>query len=159
MATDTTNDRERAARPAAEGAWRADYTPAPPPGQTLTAEALAALKRAWFREATEAGDIALAGRLGRELGRPVPTRHPPKWHWTRGPLSVYVDGYGGYLDVHYGERKVCSTHPCERLLVPGPWLDVLRGARPELEREAAARETEAEAARRLALRRELDLDG
>ena len=150
MATDTTPGRTT---------WRADYTPAPPPGQALTAEALAALKRAWFREATEAGDIALAGRLGRELGRPVPTRHPPKWHWTRGPLSVYVDGYGGYLDVHHGEHKVCSTHPCERLLVPGPWLDVLRGARPELEREAAARATEREATQRLALRRELGLDG
>ena len=160
MATDTTDPTEGTpGRERAPGAWRAAYTPAPPPGRSLTAEELAALKRAWFREAEAAGDVALAGRLGRELGRPVPTRHPPKWHWTRGPLSVYVDGSGGYLDVHYGERKVCSTHSCARLFVPGPWLDVLRGARPELEREAAARETEAGAARRLALRRELGLDG
>jgi hypothetical protein len=138
--------------------WRADYTPAPPAGHPLTADELAALKRDWFREAMEAGDLALVGRLGRELGAPVPTRHPPKWHWTRGPLSVYVDGFGHYLDVHHGERKVCSTHPCERLFVPGPWLDVVRGARPELEREAGARATEREAARRLALRRELGLE-
>jgi hypothetical protein len=106
----------------------------------------------------EAGDVALAGRLARELGQPVPTRHPPKWHWTREGVSVYADGFGGYLTVHQGERQVCSTHACEHLFVPGPWLDVVRGARPELEREAGARETEAEAARRLALRRELGLD-
>ena len=158
MATDTTNDRERAARPAVRGAWRADYTPAPPPERPLTAEELAALKGTWFREGLEAGDVALLGRLARELGQPVPTRHPPKYHWTREGVSVYVDGYGGYLTVHQGERQVCSTHPGSRLFVPGPWLDVVRGARPELERETGARETEAEAARRLALRRELGLD-
>jgi hypothetical protein len=159
MATDTTDGRTLPPAPRGPGAWRADYAPAPPAGHPLTAEELAALKARWFAQGRDSGDLALVGRLGRELGRPVPTRHPPKWHWTRGPLSVYVDGYGGYLDVHYGERKVCSTHYGERLLVPGPWLAVVRGARPELEREAGARETEAEAARRLALRRELGLDG
>jgi hypothetical protein len=158
MATDTTNDRERAARPAARGAWRADYTPAPPPDQALTTEELAALKWTWFREGMEAGDVALLGRLARGLGQPVPTRHPPKWHWTREGVSVYDDGFGQYLTVHQGDRKVCDTHYCERLFVPGPWLDVVRGARPELEREAVARETEREAARRLDLRRELGLD-
>jgi hypothetical protein len=159
MATDTTNDRDRIARPGERGAWRADYTPAPPPGRALTTEELGALKWTWFREGLEAGDVALLGRLGRELGQPVPTRHPPKWHWARGGVSVYVDGFGGYLTAHQGARQVCSTHAGERLFVPGPWLDVVRGARPELEREAGARETEAEAARRLALRRELGLDG
>ncbi len=160
MATDTTDSTETTpGREQGPGAWRAAYTPAPPPDHARTAEELAALKRAWFREATETGDLALLGRLGRELGRPVPTRHPPKWHWTREAVSVYDDGYGRFLTVHYGERQVCSTHYCERLFVPGPWLDAVRGARPELEREAGARETEREATQRLALRRELGFDG
>jgi hypothetical protein len=158
MATDTTDDRERAARPEGRGAWRADYTPAPPPGAPLSTEELAALKRTWFREGERSGDLALLGRLARELGQPVPTRHPPKWHWTHEAVSVYDDGYGRFLTVHYGEHKVCSTHSCERLFVPGPWLDAVRGARPELEREAGARATEREATQRLALRRELGLD-
>ena len=128
MATATT--------PRPGSAWQTDYTPAPPPGRSLTAEELAALKRTWFREAMDAGDVALLGRLARELGQPVPTRHPPKWHWTREGVSVYDDGFGRFLTVHQGERQVCSTHYCERLFVPGPWLDVVRGARPELEREA-----------------------
>jgi hypothetical protein len=158
MATDTTDGRGRGASARPGVGWRADYTPAPPAGRPLTTEDLAALKRTWFREAMDGGDIALAGRLGRELGAPAPTRHPPKWHWTRDGVSVYVDGFGGYLTVHQGERQVCSTHACERLFVPGPWLAVVRAARPELEREAGARATEQEAARRLALRRELGLD-
>jgi hypothetical protein len=152
MATDTTNRRTRGAD------WRADYTPAPPAGQPLTTDDLAALKRTWFAEGMSGGDVALLGRLARELGQPVPTRHPPKWHWTRDGVSVYDDGFGQFLTVHQGERKVCDTHSCERLFVPGPWLEVVRGARPELEREAAARDTEREAAQRLALRQELDLD-
>jgi hypothetical protein len=155
MPTDTDTDTDPTPR---RTDWRADYTPTPPAGRPLTADELAALKRDWFCQAEASGDLALVGRLGRELGAPVPTRHPPKWHWTRGPLSVYVDGFGGYLDVHHGERKVCSTHYCEQLFVPGPWLDVVRAAAPELEREAGARATEREAARRLALRRELGLD-
>jgi hypothetical protein len=159
MPTDTADTDPTAEPTPRQPDWRADYTPAPPAGRPLTADELAALKRDWFREAAAAGDLALVARLGRELGAPVPTRHPPKWHWTRGPLSVYVDGFGHYLDVHHGERKVCSTHPCERLFVPGPWLDVVRGARPELEREARARATEREAARRLTQRRALGRDG
>jgi hypothetical protein len=158
MATEITHDRERPARPSERGAWRADYTPAPPPSQPLTTDDLAALKRTWFAEAMSGGDVALLGRLARELGQPVPTRHPPKWHWTREGVSVYDDGFGRFLTVHQGDRLVCSTHSGERLFVPGPWLDVVRGARPELEREAAARATEREAAQRLALRRELGLD-
>jgi hypothetical protein len=153
MASPTPNAGARAGRP-----WRTDYTPAPPANQPLTADELRALKERWFAEGRDSGDLALLGRLGRELGVPVPSGHPPKYRWDRDGVAVYVDGYGGYLTVHQGERQVCSTHYCTQLFVPGPWLEVVRAAAPELDREARARETEREAERRLTLRRELGLD-
>jgi hypothetical protein len=138
--------------------WRADYTPAPPADRPLTAADLTALKRRWFAEGRDSGDLTLLGRLGRELGTPVPSRHPPKYLWDRDGVAVYVDGYDGYLTVHQGDRQVCSTHYCTQLFAPGPWLDVVRAAAPELDREAQARDTEREAVRRLTLRREPGLD-
>ena len=122
------------------------YSPRPADPERLTLEELRALKARWYAEAEALGELDYLDTLGRTLGRSV---HAAYFHteWERedpeaGRVAVFVDGKGGYLTVSVNGQRVCSTHPTERVFVPGPWLRATRGAAAEVAQERERREQE-----------------
>ena len=112
---------------------------------------LKALKRQWYVAAVEDGSVALCFRVARVLGRPQAVGSGPKYSWEADGVSIYLDDYGKYLTVEVGGKRVCSTHDCEQLFVPGEWMNAVRRAAVT----AAARQEREEHYREEAERRRL----
>lgn len=97
----------------------------------MSADQLFGLKRRWYDEAKRASHLEHIERVCRELGRSLSVRYGPKYEFDTHGIRIHVDGYGGYMtvsveDPESGEHsRVCSTHPCDGLFVPGEWLEQL----------------------------------
>lgn len=124
----------------------------------MTSDELRALKAQWYKAACSDGSIALCALVARALGTNLDARYGPKYRWVGGAVEIYLDDYGNYMTVEAAGKRVCCTHTCESLFVPGAWMDVVRQAaavaRGHLER-AEARQEDADVRR---LREVLGLD-
>lgn len=132
----------------------------------VTEAQLRKIKSDWFDEARTSGILGQIATTARTLGKRLSAAYGPKYRWTdsTGMLSVYVDDYGNYMDVHYGEgaaecrgKLVVSTHPTKQLYVPGEWFGLIE---PQFEVAAAERTRLAQESMRqtkMALLRELCL--
>lgn len=82
------------------------------------------------------GDLTLIARyLGQEAGSPG-----PKYLFQMGALEVYWDGYGQYTTVRTcpDRRRLYSSHPTERIMVDGNWIDKLLEFKEAAEQAKAA---------------------
>ncbi len=132
-----------------------------------TAAELRAVKARLYQQGQQSGAIAQCALVARWLGRCFSTVTTsgascgPKYRWESpdGQVSIFVDDYGKYLEVHVGEgdtrRRVCSTHFCERLFVPGAWLAIVEAAVPEAAQRVAESLIERDAAEVAQLQAEL----
>jgi hypothetical protein len=121
---------------------------------TLSADELKALKRRWYEGARGDGTLAAIGRVVRSLGTRRPKKHGANWTWSDGDVTLGLDDWTGTLRASVRDRLVCYTGTPE-LFVPGPWLDVVRGAEIQAQAVEALRDGERERADRQALLREL----
>jgi hypothetical protein len=89
--------------------------------QEMTSDELNTLQIKWYEDAKDSGKLTELHAIGRYLGTPLQANYGPKYAYNVDELYIYVDDYGHYMTVNYKEKMVCSTHPCERLYVPGDW--------------------------------------
>lgn len=102
---------------------------------------LQGLKTTRYSVALELDIFTKLKLIATECGKDKDANHGPKYEFNIHNISLYSDCYGGYLTVHVGERRVCSTHDTERFINPGEWLDMLLAYLPEAENKARERET------------------
>lgn len=81
-----------------------------------TSEELKVLKKQWYDEAYNNGNLSKLRQIGRYLGTQLRHNYGPKFEFVDGDLKLYVDDYGNYTTLKMIDRLVCSTHN-ERLYV------------------------------------------
>lgn len=110
------------------------------------------LIRLRYERARKHGVFAKLGDVARALGKPPDARYGPKWTLVRateqGEVSLHVDDYGGYITAHVNGRQMLSTHPANRFIIPGAWLDDLLRLHDAAQMVLARRERERDGARR-----------
>lgn len=87
----------------------------------MTAEQLKALQSEWYETAHANGNIEKLYAIARHLGDPVRHNWGPKYCYDKDGITVYVDDYGHYMTVALHGKNVVSTHPGDRLYIPGEW--------------------------------------
>jgi hypothetical protein len=112
-------------------------------------EQLLAMKRLLFQEAKAQGVISGLATIARQFGKELNANYGPKYKWEGEDVVVYVDDYvddyGNYMTVRLRGRLIVSSHPTEKLFVPGPWLTPLL---PLMEQAKQAAEANAEQRKR-----------
>ncbi len=91
----------------------------------MTIEELREQKKAWYKDAKDTGKLSALRIIGEELGDNLNHRYGPKYLFAQNGIEIYVDNYGHYMTVSNGDKRVCSTHPCDQLFIPGEWYDGL----------------------------------
>lgn len=101
----------------------------------LDADDLRWLRRLWYRQAVERGDIELIGCAARWFGRNLNAMYGPRYEYEyRLPdgdlVIIHRDEYGGFSTARLitpdgRDRQVMNTHDSERLFVPGAWVKAL----------------------------------
>lgn len=88
-------------------------------------EALQQAKRDWFKDAKTSGVLNSIATICRTMGTSLNAKYGPKYELVIGDVRVYVDDYGNYMTVRDQKSKeeLCSTHRCDELFRPGPWVD------------------------------------
>ncbi len=117
--------------------------------ESLSEDQLRALKKQWYVRACNEGVISTCREIARQLGGDINHNYGPKYTWAQDGVDVYVDDYGKYMTVSYKGRRVCSTHPCDNLFVPGEWVLVI-----DQYAQAAKDKSNAKEARRVEERRQ-----
>jgi hypothetical protein len=84
--------------------------PEPTNLETLSYDELLALKCSRFEDAQRIEALTQIAEVARVLGRRLSATYGPKFSWEQGQVRVYVDDYGHHMQVHVGDREVCSTH-------------------------------------------------
>ncbi len=108
-------------------------------------EQLLAMKRLLFQEAKAQGVLGGLATVARQLGEELNANYGPKYKWEGEGVVVYVDDYGNYMTVRLRGRLIASSHPTEKLFVPGPWLTPLL---PLIEQATQAAEAKADQRKR-----------
>jgi len=119
------------------------------PTEEMSEEQLLAIKRLLFQEAQAQGVLSGIATIARQLGKELNANYGPKYKWEGEDVVVYVDDYGNYMTVRLRGRLIVSSHPTEKLFVPGPWLTPLL---PLMEQAKQAAEANAEQRKRDAAR-------
>jgi hypothetical protein len=122
----------------------------------MSLEELKELKRTHYEEAQKNGVFSRLATIARELGREI-GRPGPKYLWEDSGVRIFVDDYGGFMEVHANGKLVASNHPCTRLFVPGQWQDAVLAHYPEVQEKAAQREAARRESERQRLLSELTL--
>lgn len=127
------------------------FTKPDKPLAEMSVDELSALKVKWYSEARAQGLLERIKKVCRELGERIPARYGPKYGLQLESVHVYVDGYGGYMTVHRGQRfgkQIVSTHADPHgLFVPGDWLDeveALHDRAAESQRQRKVRKDESD---------------
>ena len=119
-------------------------------------EQLLAMKRLLFQEAKAQGVISGLATIARQFGKESDANYGPKYQWIGAGVVIYVDDYGNYMTVRTDKKRlIVSSHPTEKLFVPGPWLTpllpLMEQARQAAEAKADKRKRDAAQALRDAL--------
>ena len=117
--------------------------------EEMSEEQLLAIKRLLFQEAQAQGVLSGLATIARQFGKELNANYGPKYKWEGEDVVVYVDDYGNYMTVRLRGRLIVSSHPTEKLFVPGPWLTPLL---PLMEQAKQAAEANAEQRKRDAAR-------
>lgn len=124
----------------------------------MTSDDLLNLKRRLYDQAGDDGSIALCAMVAEVLGRELPANYGPKYEWTDGDgVVIYLDRWGGYMQVSAGGVLKCSTHYCHQLFVPGDWMEVVKDAAVHAKHVKEVKEHRTEEAKKRALLNELGL--
>lgn len=125
------------------------------PTEEMSEEQLLEAKRMLFQEAKAQGVLGGLATVARQLGEELNANYGPKYKWEGEGVVVYVDDYGNYMTVRLRGRLIASSHPTEKLFVPGPWLTpllpLMEQAKQAAEAKAKQRERDAAQALRNAL--------
>jgi hypothetical protein len=80
-----------------------------------------------------------------------------KYYWSVNNIGVFVDDYGNFSTVTLTEtrKKVMSTHPNDKFIIPGDWIDKVLSFYPEVEKILIDREKQKEDKQREELMRYL----
>ena len=97
----------------------------------MTLEQLQRLVRTRYQEACRDDVFYKLATVARELGENTNSRYGPKYLWSAGYITVYVDDYGNFMNVVADNKRVSSTHPCEQFIIPGEWLNTALAYYPE----------------------------
>lgn len=127
--------------------------------QNKSLEELKDLKKRWYAEAKDNGDITACHLVGRVLGTLLSAPYGPKYKFIKDDISIYVDDYGHFITVRFENKQVCSTHPCDLLFIPGKWMEKVRTwAANEAHQQAEQEKSTADKKERWRLISELSLD-
>lgn len=91
--------------------------------EDMTVEELKELKKRRYELAENRGLLVNIDFIARTLGTRLANK---KYEFYRDDIYVFVDDYGGYMQVEIGGpygKIVCSTHEADRLFTPGKWTD------------------------------------
>ena len=112
----------------------------------MSEEQLLEAKRLLFQEAKAQCVLSGLATIARQFGKELNANYGPKYQWTGAGVVIYVDDYGNYITVRTDEKRlIVSSHPTEKLFVPGPWLTPLL---PLMEQAKQAAEAKAEQRKR-----------
>jgi hypothetical protein len=100
----------------------------------MTNDELLKLKQQRYKNAQEDGTISKLYVIGKELGNNLNDRYGPKYRWINDGIAIYVDDYGNYMTVRSDDKLLCSTHPCDRLIILGEWIEKVLKFYPEAEK-------------------------
>ena len=105
----------------------------------MTVEELKELKHCWYEIAKEKGELEKCCQVCRVLGENMHQTYGPKYLYKEDKedeLELFVDDYGGFATAHWNGKTVMSTHPCDRIFIPGKWMETVN----RLYNEAVIRE-------------------
>ena len=126
----------------------------------LSTVELAQLRRDLYSRAEKDGTLMKIAEVAREFGKDPAgdgfvSTYGQKYLWKETvfgyPLEIYVDDYGNYMTVTLNNKRVCSTHLCDRLFVPNKWVDFVLEKYGEVQRLRAERKAETDNAIRMKL--------
>jgi len=103
----------------------------------MTVEQLRVLKETNYQKAVESGPFTFLANIARRFGVKLSHMYGPKYLWKSDNISIYVDDYGHFMNVRWGDKFIASTHN-ERLFIPGKRFAKIKELEPELERVMVA---------------------
>ena len=100
--------------------------------RNMTTEELQELKKGWYQQAKEDGSLDQCYVVCTMLGERLNARYGPKYHFQddENNLELYVDNWGKYFTAEWKGKRVMSTHPCDKLFIPGDWMEVVNTLYP-----------------------------
>jgi len=116
------------------------------------------MKKKYYDDATSSGILGRIATVCRQLGSDLSQRYGPKYEYINGNIRIYVDDYGNYMTVQVDGKDVCSTHPCDRLFVPGNWTAIIETAYPAAAEVASGKFHDREERERQALAHDLGIE-
>lgn len=91
----------------------------------MTLKELKELRKEWYKQAVDDGSIARCYKVCTIIGELFDPEYGPKYRLLNVKNGLDLYHYGNYIIATWKGKQVMSTHPCERLFIPGNWMKIV----------------------------------